>query len=85
MERYELETAAGLNDCGKVVTPEPVMDKTTQLVYMDYVEKFLDQDQIDEARIPGCAATAWSGGFQVAGFSGVDTVPQYVGLDILFV
>ncbi len=29
--RYELETAAWLHDCGKVVTPEYVMDKSTKL------------------------------------------------------
>ena len=52
---------------------------------MDYLEEFLDQDQIDETLMPGYTASAWSGGFQVTGFGGVDTVPQYVGLDILFV
>jgi hypothetical protein len=59
-----------------------------QRVYIDYAEEFLDQnqiDEIDEALIPGYAARAWSGSFQVAGFGGVDTVPQYVRLDILFV
>lgn len=59
-----------------------------QSVCMDYAEEFLDQDQIDEideVSIPGCAASAWSGSFQVAGFGGVDTVPQYVRLNILFV
>ncbi|MFA9460596.1 HD domain-containing phosphohydrolase [Thiohalorhabdus sp. Cl-TMA] len=30
-ERYELEIAAWLHDCGKVTTPEPVMDKETKL------------------------------------------------------
>ena len=30
-DRYELETAAWLHDCGKVVTPEFVMDKATKL------------------------------------------------------
>jgi HD-GYP domain-containing protein (c-di-GMP phosphodiesterase class II) len=30
-DRYELETAAWLHDCGKVVTPEHVMDKSTKL------------------------------------------------------
>lgn len=30
-DRYELETAAWLHDCGKVVTPEYVMDKATKL------------------------------------------------------
>ena len=30
-DRYELETAAWLHDCGKVVTPEYVMDKSTKL------------------------------------------------------
>ena len=30
-DRYELETAAWLHDCGKVVTPEHVMEKATKL------------------------------------------------------
>ncbi len=30
-ERYELEIAAWMHDCGKVTTPEPVMDKETKL------------------------------------------------------
>ncbi|MEF8793664.1 MAG: HD domain-containing phosphohydrolase [Thiohalorhabdus sp.] len=30
-QRYELEIAAWLHDCGKVTTPEPVMDKETKL------------------------------------------------------
>ncbi|MBL7003640.1 MAG: GAF domain-containing protein [Gammaproteobacteria bacterium] len=30
-DRYELETAAWLHDCGKVITPEHVMDKSTKL------------------------------------------------------
>ena len=30
-DRYELETAAWLHDCGKVVTPEYIMDKSTKL------------------------------------------------------
>lgn len=30
-DRYELETAAWLHDCGKVATPEHVMDKATKL------------------------------------------------------
>ena len=30
-DRYELETAAWLHDCGKIVTPEHVMDKSTKL------------------------------------------------------
>jgi HD-GYP domain-containing protein (c-di-GMP phosphodiesterase class II) len=30
-DRYELETAAWLHDCGKVITPEYVMDKSTKL------------------------------------------------------
>ena len=30
-DRYDLETAAWLHDCGKVVTPEYVMDKSTKL------------------------------------------------------
>ena len=128
-DRYELETAAWLHDCGKVVTPEYAgghhekMDGTgyprglrreemsvqarimtiadmfealtardrpykkgkklsdclkimgfmktqghidpdifeifiKQRVYMDYAKEFLDQDQIDEALIPGYAASA---------------------------
>lgn len=30
-DRYELETAAWLHDCGKITTPEAVMDKSTKL------------------------------------------------------
>ncbi len=30
-DRYELETAAWLHDCGKIVTPDYVMDKATKL------------------------------------------------------
>ncbi len=30
-DRYELETAAWLHDCGKVITPEHVIDKSTKL------------------------------------------------------
>jgi hypothetical protein len=30
-DRYELETAAWLHDCGKIVTPDYVMDKSTKL------------------------------------------------------
>jgi HD-GYP domain-containing protein (c-di-GMP phosphodiesterase class II) len=30
-ERYELEIAGWMHDCGKVTTPEPVMDKETKL------------------------------------------------------
>ena len=30
-DRYELETAAWLHDCGKIATPEHIMDKATKL------------------------------------------------------
>jgi HD-GYP domain-containing protein (c-di-GMP phosphodiesterase class II) len=43
-DRYELETAAWLHDCGKVVTPEYVMDKSTKL------ETIHDRIQLLEAR-----------------------------------
>ncbi len=43
-DRYELETAAWLHDCGKVVTPEYVMDKSTKL------ETIFDRISIVEAR-----------------------------------
>jgi HD-GYP domain-containing protein (c-di-GMP phosphodiesterase class II) len=43
-DRYELETAAWLHDCGKVVTPEYVMDKSTKL------ETIFDRISIMEAR-----------------------------------
>lgn len=43
-DRYELETAAWLHDCGKVVTPEYVMDKSTKL------ETIFDRISIIEAR-----------------------------------
>ncbi len=43
-DRYELETAAWLHDCGKVVTPEYVMDKSTKL------ETIFDRIQLVEAR-----------------------------------
>lgn len=43
-DRYELETAAWLHDCGKVVTPEYVMDKATKL------ETIYDRIHILEAR-----------------------------------
>ena len=42
--RYELETAAWLHDCGKVVTPEYVMDKSTKL------ETIFDRIQLIQAR-----------------------------------
>ncbi|MCZ6723491.1 MAG: GAF domain-containing protein [Gammaproteobacteria bacterium] len=44
-DRYELETAAWLHDCGKVVTPEYVMDKSTKL------ETIHDRIEIIELRI----------------------------------
>ncbi|NNE63714.1 MAG: GAF domain-containing protein [Gammaproteobacteria bacterium] len=43
-DRYELETAAWLHDCGKVVTPEYVMDKSTKL------ETIFDRISIMETR-----------------------------------
>ncbi len=43
-DRYELETAAWLHDCGKVVTPEYVMDKSTKL------ETIFDRIQLIEGR-----------------------------------
>lgn len=43
-DRYELETAAWLHDCGKVVTPEYVMDKSTKL------ETIFDRIQLLDAR-----------------------------------
>jgi HD-GYP domain-containing protein (c-di-GMP phosphodiesterase class II) len=43
-DRYELETAAWLHDCGKVVTPEYIMDKSTKL------ETIYDRIQLIEAR-----------------------------------
>ena len=43
-DRYELETAAWLHDCGKVVTPEYVMDKSTKL------ETIYDRINVLEAR-----------------------------------
>ena len=43
-DRYELETAAWLHDCGKVVTPEYVMDKSTKL------ETIFDRIYLLEAR-----------------------------------
>ena len=46
-DRYELETAAWLHDCGKVVTPEYVMDKSTKL------ETIYDRIEIIETRIEG--------------------------------
>ena len=44
-DRYELETAAWLHDCGKVVTPEYVMDKSTKL------ETISDRVQLIASRI----------------------------------
>ncbi|MDJ0834250.1 MAG: HD domain-containing phosphohydrolase [Gammaproteobacteria bacterium] len=43
-DRYELETAAWLHDCGKVTTPEYVMDKATKL------ETIFDRIEILEQR-----------------------------------
>ena len=43
-DRYELETAAWLHDCGKVTTPEYVMDKATKL------ETIYDRIEILEQR-----------------------------------
>lgn len=43
-DRYELETAAWLHDCGKVVTPEYVMDKSTKL------ETIFDRIELLECR-----------------------------------
>jgi len=43
-DRYELETAAWLHDCGKVVTPEYVMDKATKL------ETIFDRIELVKAR-----------------------------------
>ena len=43
-DRYELETAAWLHDCGKVITPEYVMDKSTKL------ETIFDRIQLLECR-----------------------------------
>ncbi|MCP4487052.1 MAG: GAF domain-containing protein [Gammaproteobacteria bacterium] len=43
-DRYQLETAAWLHDCGKVVTPESVMDKATKL------ETIFDRIHILETR-----------------------------------
>ncbi len=44
-DRYELETAAWLHDCGKVITPEHVMDKATKL------ETIFDRIQVVQLRI----------------------------------
>ncbi|MBT3202966.1 MAG: GAF domain-containing protein [Gammaproteobacteria bacterium] len=44
-DRYELETAAWLHDCGKVVTPEYVMDKSTKL------ETIYDRIHLIEMRV----------------------------------
>lgn len=44
-DRYELETAAWLHDCGKVVTPEHVMDKATKL------ETIYDRINVLEVRV----------------------------------
>ena len=44
-DRYELEIAAWLHDCGKVVTPEYVMDKATKL------ETIFDRIHLLESRV----------------------------------
>ena len=44
-ERYELEVAAWLHDCGKLATPEYVMDKSTKL------ERIVDRIELIEIRI----------------------------------
>ncbi len=44
-DRYELETAAWLHDCGKVIVPEHVMDKATKL------ETIYDRIQCIELKI----------------------------------
>lgn len=44
-DRYELETAAWLHDCGKVLTPEYVMDKATKL------ETIYDRIHVLEVRV----------------------------------
>ena len=44
-DRYELETAAWLHDCGKIVTPEHVMDKSTKL------ETIFDRMEILQTRV----------------------------------
>ncbi|PLX97404.1 MAG: phosphohydrolase [Desulfuromonas sp.] len=43
-QRYELEIAAWLHDCGKIITPEHVVDKATKL------EKIFDRIHLVEAR-----------------------------------
>lgn len=49
-ERYALEIAAWLHDCGKITTPEHVMDKSTKL------EKVRDGIDTIEARAAVCRA-----------------------------
>jgi HD-GYP domain-containing protein (c-di-GMP phosphodiesterase class II) len=44
-DRYELEVAAWLHDCGKLTTPEYVMDKSTKL------EKIYDRIEIIDMRL----------------------------------
>lgn len=44
-DRYELEVAAWLHDCGKLTTPEYVMDKSTKL------EKVIDRIEIVDLRL----------------------------------
>lgn len=44
-DRYELEVAAWLHDCGKITTPEYVMDKATKL------EKIVDRIELIDQRL----------------------------------
>ena len=44
-DRYELEVAAWLHDCGKLTTPESVMDKSTKL------EKVIDRVEMIDLRL----------------------------------
>jgi HD-GYP domain-containing protein (c-di-GMP phosphodiesterase class II) len=44
-DRYELEVAAWLHDCGKLTTPEYVMDKSTKL------EKIVDRIELIDTRL----------------------------------
>ena len=44
-DRYELEVAAWLHDCGKLTTPEYVMDKSTKL------ERIVDRIELVEMRL----------------------------------
>jgi len=44
-DRYEIETAAWLHDCGKITTPEYIMDKATKL------ETIFDRIELIDTRI----------------------------------